>query len=124
MEVIKNKNLMQKEPLFENGKYKGVPIFTKAKEPMTFVNCNLINCEVPADAKVIGGNTGIIKFEKEKQTKYGIYENGKIKYLKQPKETLEPPELTEEELKLSMIYEQIEEYEKLSGKKFKLNGGM
>lgn len=52
-------NFTQPEPVLDGSVYIGVRLFPGDDTPRTFIDCNLVNCEVPPGSTVTRGNTTI-----------------------------------------------------------------
>ena len=87
-DIYKNCNFTwNKELDEENGKPKGIPIFSNNDTPRTFISCNLVNRIPPPNSKIIDCNTNLVDYNKEIDNKkymicYGIgyFENENWKY--------------------------------------------
>ena len=55
-------NFKQPQPFNEIVLKSGIRIFPGDDMPRTFINCNLINCEVPPGSTVTNCNTAIIEY--------------------------------------------------------------
>ena len=62
-DVYESCNFMMRQPVEVDGKKVGVRLFLGDDTPRTFINCNLINREVPPNSTIIGGNTAIIVYD-------------------------------------------------------------
>ena len=61
----RNCNFSQPAPIDDAGDKRGVVIFQADTTPRTFIECNLVNCEVPPGSTVTGCNTTIKTFNVE-----------------------------------------------------------
>ena len=56
-------NFMMRQPLDVGGLKVGIRLFPGDDTARTFINCNLMNREVPPNSIIQGGNTAIIVFD-------------------------------------------------------------
>lgn len=59
-ETYENCSFCQPQPVNVGEIYTGVRLFPDDDTARTFINCNLVNCELPPNSTAIGCNTSII----------------------------------------------------------------
>lgn len=63
-----NCNFSQSAPIDKDGKKIGVPIFPGDSTPITFIECNMVNCQPPENATLIRCNTTLRESQIESGT--------------------------------------------------------